>query len=385
MPKPEISNAFASAGQSQKIHYLTKRVEELEAEINQLRAIETNSEEKLALEERIQELITELAKKQEVQEIPINLIDRNPHQPRQTFANDSIQGMAELLKQQGQHTPIILIPLSNGRYLLFDGERRWRAATKLGWTKLKAVLTLAGTETDNIELHRQALSTTLHREDLNALDLAESLIKQIIYDYPELKEQRDAIPRFLNSAMSRLERSRKNLELADIRLASKQEQDLWIREAQFKNSEEDKIFEVILALQLNPTSIDTNVFPLLKLPKDLKTAIREQGLESSKAKELSKVSDVQLKIDESEALSIRSNLTQKVIQEKLSLSQTKLLVKEVVQKYKSSEPTVKPITKIVKSIQAIKLDEIQHNQLEEIKEALQIKLNEIEKRLASNN
>lgn len=384
MLKPDISNAFANAGQSQKIHHLTKRVEELEAEINQLRAVEVDSEEKIVLEARIQELVTELADKQGVSEVPINLIDRNPRQPRQTFTKASIKGMAELLKKQGQHTPVILIPLSNGRYLLFDGERRWRAAPEIGWKTLKAVYIITEIEANDRELHRQALSTTLHREDLNALDLAESLIQQIIYDYPELSEQKDSIPRLLNAAMSRLERNRKNLELSDIRLASPETQRQWLETVDFKSAEEQKIFDVILALQLNPTSIDTNIFPLLKLSKDLKTVIREEGLESSKAKELNKLSATQLKINETQARKVRIQLTEKVIQEKLSLSQTKALVKEILKKHKSSENTTNQNSKIlktVKTIDTLELEGLAYNQLKEIRQALEGKLKEIDQKM----
>jgi ParB family transcriptional regulator, chromosome partitioning protein len=384
MLKPDISNAFANAGQSQKIHHLTKRVEELEAEINQLRAVEVDNEEKIVLEARIQELVTELADKQGVSEVPINLIDRNPRQPRQTFTKASIQGMAELLKKQGQHTPVILIPLSNGRYLLFDGERRWRAAPEIGWKTLKAVYIITEIEANDRELHRQALSTTLHREDLNALDLAESLIQQIIYDYPELEEQKDSIPRLLNATMSRLERNRKNLELSDIRLASPETQRQWLETVDFKSAEEQKIFDVILALQLNPTSIDTNIFPLLKLSKDLKTAIREEGLESSKAKELNKLSATQLKMNETQARKARIQLTEKVIQEKLSLSQTKALVKEILKKQKSSENTTNQNSKIIKTVKtigALELEGLAYNQLEEIRQALEGKLKEIDQKM----
>ncbi|MBD2416033.1 hypothetical protein FACHB389_34710 [Nostoc calcicola FACHB-389] len=388
MLKPDISNAFATAGQSQKIHHLNKRVEELEAEINRLRTEESNSEEKIALEARIQELVAELANKQGIQEVSINLIDRNSHQPRQSFSKESIQGMAELLETQGQHTPVLLIPLSSGRYLLFDGERRWRAATKLAWKSLKAVFIVTGIEADDRELHRQALSTTLHREDLNALDLAESLIQQIIYNYPELEEQKDDIPRLLNAAMSRLERNHRNLELADMRLASKEVQKQWLETVEFKNPEEQKIFDVILALQLNPTSIDTNIFPLLKLSKDLKIGIREAGLEGSKARELNKLSAIQLNINEVQASKVRIKLTEKVIKEKLSLSQTKALVKETLNQHKSSQPSPnqnRKLIKTVKTIRSIELTGIYNNELEEIRQALQGKIEEIDKIIAKSN
>jgi len=281
MQNLDISQALAKAGQSQKVNILTQRVQQLEAEITQLResvnsdCAERSAEgnrEKAVLEARIKELVTELAEKQGVEEIALNLIDRNLQQPRRTFTNASIQGMAESLNSQGQLTPIILIPLSNGRYLLFDGERRWRAAQHLGWETLTAVFTEFedNDRLDDKAVYKQVLSTTLHREDLNALDLAESLIQQIVYEYPDLAEQKESIPKILNTAMSRLERSRKNLELADVRLSPRKAQREWLETAGFKSLEEENIFDVILELQLNPTSVNNNIFPLLKLPQDLK-------------------------------------------------------------------------------------------------------------------
>ncbi len=380
-PKVDISNVFANAGQSQKVHQLSKRIEELEAQINQLKRASTDGEDKAFLEVRIQELIEELAAKQGVEEIAINLIDCNPSQPRQTFTKASIQGMAELLRREGQNTPIILVPLSNRRYMLFDGERRWRAATLLGWQTLKAVMKPAGTGEDNRELHRQALSTTLHREDLNALDLAEALLQQIVYNYPNLEEQKDEIPRLLNTAMSRLERERKNLELADIKLASKEAQQNWLESVGFRLPEEQDIFEVILELQLNPASVDANIFPMLKLAQDIKTVVRREGLEASKAKELDKLSAQQLNTDEECALTIRTQATQKVVQEKLSLSQIKVLVKEIINRNNPSEAGVKQLKKVnkaIKSIQEMSFKGMNRTHLQELQQILEAKLQEIE-------
>lgn len=188
--------------------------------------------------------------------------------------------------------------------------------------------------------------------------------------------------------MSRLERNHRNLELADMRLASKEVQKQWLETVEFKNPEEQKIFDVILALQLNPTSIDTNIFPLLKLSKDLKIGIREAGLEGSKARELNKLSAIQLNINEVQASKVRIKLTEKVIKEKLSLSQTKALVKETLTQHKSSQPSPNPnrkLIKTVKTIRSIELTGIYNNELEEIRQALQGKIEEIDKIIAKSD
>ncbi|MBN3951691.1 MAG: hypothetical protein HWQ38_36620 [Nostoc sp. NMS7] len=188
--------------------------------------------------------------------------------------------------------------------------------------------------------------------------------------------------------MSRLERNRKNLELSEIRIASQENQRPWLESVDFKSAEEQKIFDVILALQLNPTSINTNIFPLLKLSTDLKSGIREEGLEASKARELNKLSATQLKLNEAQARKIRVQLAQRVIQERLSLSQTKALVKETLSQYKSaniSSNENKKIIRTVKTIHSINFEEFHHNQLEEVRQALQSKLQEIDKIIELSN
>ncbi|MGL5872670.1 MAG: ParB/RepB/Spo0J family partition protein [Xenococcaceae cyanobacterium] len=382
LSKSFVGNSFAGASQAQKVDRLNDRIEELEAEITKLRANSIDIEEKQALEARIQELVTELSAKQGVEEIAIDVIERNPKQPRQTWTASSIQAIAESLNREGQHTPIILIPQPDCKYLLFDGERRWRGASSLGWKTIKAVMLPSEAKIDDNELRRKALLTTLHRENLHPLDLAECLIAEILSEYPYLVERKKEIPRILNTTMSRLERERKNLELAEIKLASREIQQSWLEEAKFKNFEERDIFEIVLGLQLNPASIDANVFPLLKLASDLKATIREEGLDASKARELDKLSAERLKVEENKALQIRSSNTRQVIDEKYSLSQTKKLVKQLIAQNNSIKTASKQslkMDKFVQSIREVNIKQIELTYLKTLKQVLQEKLHEIEK------
>lgn len=383
----DLSSAFAGAGQAQTIHKLKNRVEELEAEISQLKVVSTKSNEKAALEARIQELVTELTTKSGIQKVQVELIDRNYLQPRQTFPKRRIQAMAELLKNEGQHTPIILIPQTNGRYLLFDGERRLRAARLLEWKTIKAVLLLENSQLDRDELRRKALSTTIHREDLHPLDLAEVLVAEIIYRYPYLQTDESpttVIPRILNTAISRLERNGKVAQLADVALASQEVQKEWLEAAGFKSCEEAEILGVILGLQLNPASVDSNVMPMLKLTEDLKTVVREEGLEASKARLLNQLSAERLNLSEETVLTIRTQATYQVIQEKLSVSKTRELVKAAIAQHIKQEPTQKVdkiVSKAIQSIRSVPTTEIDRDQLENLYNSLQEKLKEIKKAL----
>ncbi|BBD62809.1 ParB-like partition protein (plasmid) [Nostoc sp. HK-01] len=377
----EISQLFGQAGQSQQIHQLKSQIEKLEAEITQLRANVFSPEEKAVLEQQIEQLTNQLATQGGVHEIAISLIDPDPTQPRQTFPQLIIQERAESLRRQGQQNPIVLIPQLDGRYKLFDGELRWRAAPLAEMTKLKAVFLLKEEIPDEVSVFEGQLVTSIHSQKLHDLDLATALIRLIIFKYPNFIGQEDDIPKFLNAFINRLVRSQKIQDLALIKDADLITQQEWLETSDFKEQEEYEIVSVLLGLQLNPVSVNNNIFPLLKVAEDLKVIIRSEGLESSKIRELNKLSAEQLKIDESQARAIRTQITQQVVQEKLSLSQTKILVKQKLEQYNSSNNKVKhekQIDKTIKDIQSINLKSLEPTRLSKLHQVLKQTLHEIE-------
>ena len=165
MPRkfPEIADQFKSTLQT---HSQQKEIDTLRAEVEHLRAKDSPD-----LEAELTRLREQLTSQTGEMEVEIDLIDPNPSQPRRTITDAEIQKKVRFLTQQGQTVPIILIPQENGRYLIFDGEVRWRAAKfKLGWETIKAVLIPMPED-----LHRSALETFLGFEDLNPLDKAEAV------------------------------------------------------------------------------------------------------------------------------------------------------------------------------------------------------------------
>ncbi|MBD2459353.1 ParB/RepB/Spo0J family partition protein [Nostoc sp. FACHB-87] len=377
----EISQLFGQAGQSQQIHQLKSQIEKLEAEITQLRANVFSPEEKAVLEQQIEQLTNQLATQGGVHEIAISLIDPDPTQPRQTFPPLIIQERAESLRRQGQQNPIVLIPQLDGRYKLFDGELRWRAAPLAEMTKLKAVFLSKEEIPDEVAVFEGQLVTSIHSQKLHDLDLATALIRLIIFKYPNFIGQEDEIPKFLNAFINRLVRSQKIQDLALIKDADLITQQEWLETSDFKEQEEYEIVSVLLGLQLNPVSVNNNIFPLLKVAEDLKVIIRSEGLESSKIRELNKLSAEQLKVDESQARGIRVQITQQVVQNKLSLSQTKTLVKQTLEKYNASNNKTKhekQIDKTIKDIQSINLKSLEPTRLSKLHEVLKQTLHEIE-------
>jgi len=382
-PKPiGMKQLFSEAGQSQQIHQLKEQIEELEAELAQLRSGMLNAEEKAALDQQIKDLTDQLAYSGGVHEIELQRIKPDPDQPRQTFPPYQLTERAESLRRNGQKTPIVLIQGPNEEYTLFDGELRWRAAQLIGWNTLKAVLLPKEQILAAESVFEGQLVTSIHSQKLHDLDLATSLVKLIVYKYPDLEERSAEIPKILNSGITQLRRGQKHLEFNQIRLAEQTDQLEWLETAGFKKIEELEVIAVLLGLQLNPISINNNIFPLISLAEDLKQVIRQEGLESSKARELNKLSALQLSVDEAKALVLREEITQKVIQEKLSLGEIKRLVNDTLAQYCAKKTTqANKIIKLSKTIQDFQVQTADKEGLMSLQQTLKDKLAEIQQAL----
>lgn len=113
-----------------------------------------------------------------LKEIAISQITGNPFQPRKTFRNEELRELQESLGSSGLLQPISVRPSPKGKgFELIAGERRLRAATALGWTKISAVVK----DLSDQELLTLALIENLQRSDLNPIEEAEGydqLIRQ---------------------------------------------------------------------------------------------------------------------------------------------------------------------------------------------------------------
>lgn len=101
-------------------------------------------------------------------------IQANRHQPRQTFSDKALEGLAASLKQDGMMQPIVVRPNPSanqqGGYELIAGERRWRAAQLAGLSAVPAVVH----ELTDEQSAQWALVENLQREDLNPIEKAEA-------------------------------------------------------------------------------------------------------------------------------------------------------------------------------------------------------------------
>ena len=100
-------------------------------------------------------------------QIPTNMIEPNPQQPRQVFNHQDLEELIESIKKYGIIQPLVVTKAGSG-YQLIAGERRWRSAKIIGMTTVPAILREAN-EQEKLEL---ALIENIQRRDLNPIERA---------------------------------------------------------------------------------------------------------------------------------------------------------------------------------------------------------------------
>jgi ParB family chromosome partitioning protein len=135
--------------------------------------------------------------------VAVREITPNPRQPREVFDEDSLQELADSIKEVGLLQPVVLRPAgrpagtqladrhgdgaeaeSRVRYELVMGERRWRASQLAGLSEVPAIVR----RTEDSDLLRDALLENLHRAQLNPLEEA-AAYRQLLDDFSCTQEQ----------------------------------------------------------------------------------------------------------------------------------------------------------------------------------------------------
>lgn len=194
--------------------------------------------------------------------IPIEQIERNADQPRHQFDDTELNDLKESILTHGLIQPITVRRMAEGQYQLISGERRWRAAKLAELKEIPAFIRIA----NDAEMMEMALVENTHRADLNPIEVAityQRLIDEFQYTHETLAK--------------RVESSR--------------------------------------------TSV-TNFVRLLKLPEEVKTALKDRKISMGHARALLGVDDYAGKVA----------LLKHVIQEGLSVRALESLIK------KSKEP-----------------------------------------------
>lgn len=103
--------------------------------------------------------------------VPLSLIDANPAQPRTTIRPEALEQLARSIQESGVVQPILVRPVANGRFQIIAGERRFRAAEKLGLPTIPAVVRPVADD----RVLEFALVENIQREELTPIEEAHAL------------------------------------------------------------------------------------------------------------------------------------------------------------------------------------------------------------------
>jgi len=118
-------------------------------------------------------------------EIPVEMIEPNPWQPRKTFDEKALTELTDSIKEHGILQPLVVVPLPSGKYQLIVGERRLRAAKAAGLEKVPVVVRDYMEEQKKLEL---ALIENIQRHNLDAIEEAHAY-KLLVDNYNLTQEE----------------------------------------------------------------------------------------------------------------------------------------------------------------------------------------------------
>lgn len=111
----------------------------------------------------------------EYQLIPVDLIDRDPDQPRRHFDAAKLKELASSIRQHGVIQPIAVEGPTNGRYTIIYGERRWLAAQNAGLQTIPAIVSQEGSDQTAVSRLLVQLEENENQVPIDPIDEAEAL------------------------------------------------------------------------------------------------------------------------------------------------------------------------------------------------------------------
>lgn len=108
-----------------------------------------------------------------LKELPVDLIQRGKYQPRRDIDPELLQELADSIKVQGVMQPIVVRPISDTRFEIIAGERRWRATQLAGLDRIPALVR----EVPDSAAIAMSLIENIQREDLNPIEEAAALLR----------------------------------------------------------------------------------------------------------------------------------------------------------------------------------------------------------------
>jgi ParB family chromosome partitioning protein len=119
--------------------------------------------------------------------VPIEMVQRNPKNPRKNFSEDELQDLASSIRQHGIVQPVVVRTIAESKYEIIAGERRWRAAQLAGLVEIPVIIR----DVDDRTALELAIVENVQRADLNPVEEAlgyEQLIAEHGYTQNDLGE-----------------------------------------------------------------------------------------------------------------------------------------------------------------------------------------------------
>lgn len=223
--------------------------------------------------------------------VSIDKIQLPAKQPRRYFDPEKLTQLVQSIKEYGILEPLLVRPTTDGDYELIAGERRLRAARELGLAEVPIV----SRALDDKQALQVALMENLQREDLNPVEETEAVLDLLTI---ALEVDRGEVVSILHQSYNAKQRGQ---EL---------NQNVLIQ------------FETIESLlseigRFNAGTFRSSRLPLLNLPADVLTALRDGKIEYTKAQAIARIKDEEQ----------RSKLLKQAMAKNLSLNEIKAAIK----------------------------------------------------------
>lgn len=221
-------------------------------------------------------------------------------QPRRYFDAEKLTQLVQSVKEFGILEPLLVRPLSDGEYELIAGERRLRAAREAGLTEVPIV----SRELDDKQALQVTLMENLQREDLNPVEETEAVLDLLAL---ALDVDRSEIVSILHQSYNAKQRGQELNQNVLIQL--------------------EKIESLLAEIgRFNAGTFRSSRLPLLNLPADVLSALRDGKIEYTKAQAIARVKDEKQ----------RAKLLKQAIAKNLSLTEIRTAIKELTPE---TEPT----------------------------------------------
>ncbi len=121
---------------------------------------------------------------EDLRKLPIDSLQPGRYQPRKIMEDDALEELANSIKAQGVIQPIVVRPISDKKFEIIAGERRWRASQLAKLTEVPVVVKQVPDEA----AIAMALIENIQREDLNAIEEA-SALQRLMHEFDLTHQQ----------------------------------------------------------------------------------------------------------------------------------------------------------------------------------------------------